>query len=425
MDPIDEIFSNIMNISIPERMNLTVMDLLPHEIQIIPVWGGINNTELVAGGVCHHEIPHPNNVNKGRCCIGATSAGGGQVYTQLKSGGNNCAQDAKVYELVHDLALDELDANPVKGAPYSKKNDLILKCDICQIIRVVASLKHKRIAFIGDSVQGQALIGFECELSRRGFHMSEWQNNPFLIEQPTPPNRVPWKYGIKTQKCTNVTVPSWILDHDAQRGQSLSPQVEICMYRHYRPLVDMKAHGMIAAMSDIMLIDYGLHYLYHQTVDLKEFKSTIEALLLEFKTNITDCVLIFRESTAQHFDFDGGEYQPITNSSHTCVPHENHKSLQQGPYWRRNVLQEAATSQNFSVVDAYGIPYPNSTNQISRHVMENKVTLLPFFDFTARLSYLHTNDVDCTHFYYTPHLWYPLWRHLQIAMDHNVINGNP
>lgn len=67
MDPIDEIFSNIMNISIPERMNLTVMDLLPHEIQIIPVWGGINNTELVAGGVCHHKIPHSNNVNKGRC----------------------------------------------------------------------------------------------------------------------------------------------------------------------------------------------------------------------------------------------------------------------------------------------------------------------------------------------------------------------
>ena len=69
-------------------------------------------------------------------------SGGGQVYTQLKSGGNNCAQDAKVYELVHDLALDKLDANPVKGAPYSKKNDLILKCDICQIIRVVCSMLY-------------------------------------------------------------------------------------------------------------------------------------------------------------------------------------------------------------------------------------------------------------------------------------------
>jgi len=410
-------------IDIPERMNSTSLDLTPNETKTIPVWGGINNTELVSGGVCHHKMPNSvqgeSSHGSSRCCIGAWSR---DVWGR-EIGGNNCHQTMTVYKRVRKLALNELDMYPIKGALYSQNNDLILKCDVCQIVRIAASLKHKRIAFVGDSIQTQAITGFECELSRRGFHLSEWRKitTPFSIEQPAPPNQKAWRYGLQFEDCVNVTVPSWILDHDVQQGLTLSSHVEICLYSHHRPIMNMEAHKMIAAKSDIMLINYGLHYKTGMEENV-EFKSTLEALLLEFKTNIIDCTLIYRETSAQHFDSHDGEYG---GPSTKCMPHKSNISLQPGWHWRRNILQEAAASQNFSVVDPYGMLYHYNTEQVSQMTMENKVILLPFHNFSSKLYDLHGNEQDCTHFCYTPHTWYPLWRHFRIAMDHIIFNANP
>eukprot|EP00555_Chaetoceros_dichaeta_P001150 CAMPEP_0198274284 /NCGR_PEP_ID=MMETSP1447-20131203/59778_1 /TAXON_ID=420782 /ORGANISM="Chaetoceros dichaeta, Strain CCMP1751" /LENGTH=93 /DNA_ID=CAMNT_0043968355 /DNA_START=224 /DNA_END=502 /DNA_ORIENTATION=- len=93
--------------------------------------------------------------------------------------------------------------------------------------------------------------------------------------------------------------------------------------------MNMEAHRMIAAKSDIMLINYGLHYRTGME-DEVEFKSTIEALLLEFKTNITGCTLIYRETSAQHFDTHDSEYQ---FSSSKCVPHKNNTVPEHGWHW--------------------------------------------------------------------------------------------
>ena len=36
--------------------------------------------------------------------------------------------------------------------------------------------------------------------------------------------------------------------------------VEICTHTHYRPIMNMEQHKDVAETSDVMLIDYGLHY---------------------------------------------------------------------------------------------------------------------------------------------------------------------
>jgi len=236
--------------------------------------------------------------------------------------------------------------------------------------------------------------------------VSEWQTLAWP-EQPPPPERVAWKYGVKGQTCFNVTVPSWM--SDLEPGRTLSPHVEICDFTHYRPYMDMEQHRMIADTSDIMLINYGVHYLANE---LGEFRSTLEALLHTFK-NITDCVLIYRETSAQHFDSVGGEYRNILGPK--CVPHHGSSKKRAG---RRNVWLEAAISQNYTVVNSYG--KHQHVNLIPRQ-MKHEITVLPLYNFTAKLFDLHTGGEDCTHFCYTPHLWYPTWRHLRIVMDRLVV----
>jgi len=65
-----------------DRMCPMMLELLPDEIMTIPVWD--KNRTLVDGGknnngACSYQILD-NTLEKGRCCLGARSGGGGQKY---------------------------------------------------------------------------------------------------------------------------------------------------------------------------------------------------------------------------------------------------------------------------------------------------------------------------------------------------------
>ena len=78
------------------------------------------------------------------------------------------------------------------------------------------------------------------------------------------------------------------------------------------------------------------------------------------------------------------------------------------------MLNEAAKKQNCMLVNPYGESMNNSSDD-----GDFEVTLVPFYDFTSMLHESHhaLDDGDCTHFCYTPHIYYPVWRHLRIALD--------
>lgn len=396
--------NTVFHNDIPEKMRPAALDLTPDEIKI--------TESAPAKRICHYPKLHQQqNTRKdttGRCCIGASSGGGHQ---RLVVDNKTCTQDITAYNRVQVLALHELNSSPI-DATIQNVNGSFLECDLCRIVQIVSTLKHRRIAIVGDSVQTQLFTGLECELFRRGFNISDWKIDAWK-ELPPPPNRKAWKYGVKDQQCFNVTVPVWMSNFGSQR-----PQVEVCNFQHYRPYLNMKQHKQIADTSDIMVIDYGLHFLTDQidssgANEMVEYESSLNALLNMFK-DAPDCHLMYRETSAQHFDRDGGDFSLQDSfKSQTCVPHWVNSSLLEGLPERRKVLYKAAESQRYSVLDPYGNPMFSSAFQ----KMDHELTFLPFWNFTAKLSYLHSTDLDCAHFCYTPHLWYTTWRHLRNALD--------
>jgi len=205
----------------------------------------------------------------------------------------------------------------------------------------------------------------------------------------------------------------------------------------------MKQHLHITKTSDVMVIDYGLHFTRHQ---LDDYKTSLKALLKMFKDNIisstpiattassdiSGCHLIYRETSAQHFDQPDGHYKSLNNGKFNlkCVPHSGNSSLSPGGVTARTqTLVHAAESEGYALLDPYG----NILNNIvtsefgddddeAHHHHRHELTLLPFWNFTSKLSYLHGIGNECTHFCYSPHLWVTSWRHLRNALDRLVVN---
>jgi hypothetical protein len=138
-------------------------------------------------------------------------------------------------------------------------------------------------------------------------------------------------------------------------------------------------------------------------------------------------LMLHRETSAQHFDAEGGDFfwaidkKDQLNSSAllTCTP------FQQGPSaeWRELAVKEAAIAAGFEF-DTHHVQWwkqrESSPQVLSSSRRRDKIVVLPFFDFTTTLHKYHPLNQDCTHFCYSPYLWWPLWRSLRIAMEEGL-----
>ena len=134
---------------------------------------------------------------------------------------------------------------------------------------------------------------------------------------------------------------------------------------------------------------------------------------------VPDCYLMLRETSAPHFDSADGEFRDDLRSE-KCVPHWGNYSFPQGLPGRTNLLLNAAEAQSYSVIHPCGFSILSSPSQ---NISNNELTLIPFYNFSAKLPFLHPNVEsfpDCTHFCYTPHLWPPIWRYIRNALDRRV-----
>jgi len=57
-----------------------------------------------------------------------------------------------------------------------------------------------------------------------------------------------------------------------------------------------------------MMINYGVHFLHGSQELNAEFDQSLESLLKVFDNS--DCLLMYRDTGAQHCDCDGGEVGP-------------------------------------------------------------------------------------------------------------------
>ena len=155
--------------------------------------------------------------------------------------------------------------------------------------------------------------------------------------------------------------------------------------------------------------------------------------------NISECHLMYRQTSAQHFDNPnhGGEYfNTVTigkTQEDTCAPHKqsavdgtststNSNStttlLGIGGFTvrkRASLLHSAAVAEGFAILDPAGHPFEKLEN--NHENTTHNLTFVPFWDFSAKLFDQHPHGMDCTHFCYSPLLWYTTWRHVRNALD--------
>ena len=309
-----------------DRMLPALLELLPEEISTIPVYD--SNYSLVVGGKplgrgrkSSGKYNHCENSKLyddrawGRCCVGSRSAGGEQTYFGAE---NACHQNITIYRQVQDYAREDLNLYSVQFDKNSNPRNCPeshLRCDVCRIVQIVASMKHKRFAVAGDSVQHQMFTGLECELRRRNFNVTSIPKRKLPQNHDRLPVELPeWKYGIKDELCIKVTVPEWMKGVN-RIHQNQSNHVEFCYYSHYRPYHDMEQHKKFGESSDVLMINYGLHYLRGQN---DKFSESLEALFKALYNS--DSLLMYRETGAQHFDTIGGNIQETIKVNRNVCP---------------------------------------------------------------------------------------------------------
>ena len=221
------------------------------------------------------------------CCLGSFSNGGGTTVIHR----HRCAKPLRNLDQVREHTHQWFQQNPIN-------DDSAMACDICQIVEL-ARRRNLTIALIGDSMHNQIYDGLSCELERRHYQI----NKTSIDLNPT--KETSYIYRRYSQmEIINIRSPTWPPEQTS---------VTIQFHRVYMlPLVnnDMEA---LTAQADVVVLGFGLHYWYDNTTGhiFKRQNQYIEAMKDLFQ-NVTNQghvqLLVHRETSAQHFDADGGEF---------------------------------------------------------------------------------------------------------------------
>jgi hypothetical protein len=396
---------------------------------------------------------------------------------------------------------------------YSKNNGAVVHgttrrsrtvdCDVCRILDL-AYAKNLKLSFWGDSMQQQVFDGFLCELGRRNYEVIHESLREMQRSQDC--RGLECLFRIVT---VHVHSPSWevgVGDNGSSKGdgarsdksdsrnnlkaegsQNQRHGVRLRFFFQYKvkanvtefyhqsfrhilmdgPPPNDSSSGVTAdhdidndeynfGGTDVLLFNFGLHW---GPPKKHVYPEKIRLVLEMVKQNAVDKVplLLYRETTAQHFDAPVGEYpeeRPENFTGWKCVPHHFHPEHDWEAYaprqWRELDMQQAALELGFQLHVAdpgwnnvQPLHFPtvlNMTNDNYHHENNNnfinessttemsqpyrtggtnntagEIVILPFYDFTSKLYDLHPGE--CTHYCSTPFLWLPLWRSFRVAMD--------
>jgi hypothetical protein len=294
------------------------------------------------------------------------------------------------------------------------------KCEVCEMVELLR--RHRlTLSFIGDSMTRQTFVGLECEIRKHGYNVSV---TSVVADRSNIANRLTvdqlaWRYGL-TETVTIHISSTTSSSPTSTTNDDDNVATQIHFYAMYRPLDDMEEVQYVFNTSDIVVFDFGLHYIPSWHLDL--FKSTMQRVLdvsvarnrrVLSNSNSGDNgdrphLLIWRETSAQHFNLPGGHFEPgVANG---CVPITTTSNVTDDI--RLSVLQEIATLQNYSTW--HGLETSDDNNNTKPSLL-----YIPYRAFTSGLVHLHNpdNPEDCTHFCHTPYLWLPIWHHLKNGLQ--------
>jgi hypothetical protein len=348
----------------------------PSRLAYVPLWPWEQNS-IGSGRTCQTPIGIPEY-----CCLGSAD-----WYHSFQPHVCNLARS--VYERNEAMAMSLLprleNEIPHRG----------VECDSCRLINVLWE-NNWTMAFVGDSVTDQSFVALECELHRRGYHVTT-RKVPFATSADRNASDWTWKYGLRHihELLVSAESPTTI---GSSASEHFSPVAVIRMYFTYRP--DMaEVQGYIAGRHDIVIFDHGLHY----RANAAEFPSDMINLVTllrggkassdHLNDNTVELKLLaWRETSAQHFRGPTGDFHDI-HGRPNCVP----LSYQVG-------VGDARTRAMEKVVQTL-----NWT--------QRELVLLPFREWTSHFHEMHLGGGDCTHFCMTPSFWLYEWRQIRIAVE--------
>jgi hypothetical protein len=316
----------------------------------------------------------PKGVHK-TCCPGSFSRGG-EVTAQFRE---DCSHAD--FEQIHHAARQFADSWPAQSNT----------CDICRIVEILRR-RNEPLIVMGDSMTMQAYDGLHCELERR----------QYLVES-SDTMRPLWTSGwgnIKGNSTLIVKSPTWA------QGEFVIVHL---FFVYSVPLVIAEEAAEINQAGGILWFNFGLHDGGNR---LSKLESDMRSFFAALKANSTFSLVLFRETTAQHYDTPSGLYHFLPHRSLEC------SSLE----WTGEVGRRDQAVRNAALAVGYDLVSPERAMFGDR----NKMVVLPFHNYTAELHAGHPNDHgpynnitrgECTHLCSTPLLWVPLWRTLRIALD--------
>jgi len=229
----------------------------------------------------------------------------------------------------------------------------------------------------------QTFVGLECELRRRGYAVETNSVNHWINK--TKPR---WRFGLDRVDELEVR-----MEHG---GRQQSSAATIRFYGMYRPMEDLHEVKQIARDNDVLVFDHGLHYGAQTPAEWRQHMTEMIQQTREQQDSSLK-LLLWRETSSQHFNTTGGHFYPTNVKESKCVPPPS--------------LEHNSTVYNFR---------RQTTEQLIQELnATTHLKILPFYHYTKLFYDLHMNKNfnDCTHFCSTPALWLYLWRTLRLALE--------
>lgn len=338
------------------------------------------------------------------CCLGSTSTGGIVQWFE----GKQCEQNSTAYQQIEKHTIQYLQKH--YGAHDDDNNQQQdTPCDTCRILDLL--IQHNlSLSFVGDSMTRQVAAGLECELLRRGYRVNKTGSKGWWVKNDT--HCPSWRYCISRKDEYAVSRVATTSSDAASFDQpDTTATAYIRYYEVYRPSEtddNDQVKKFIIQTSDIVVFDHGLHW--QMPDELVAYRVAMTKYLRGFVEDAKNLTLLaWRETSAQHFDAQGGHFQKKTK----CFPMRNVSDHGDGGF-RLPLMRQAAHDAGLSwksTLDANFSSSPEAENQ-------SELVLLPFRGYTVPLHYFHPGE--CTHYCHTPYLWLPIWRALRIALDRAV-----
>lgn len=342
-----------------------------------------------------------------RCCIGTVA--GRERKNRPECRGKTLQQYHSMRDdVLLQLQKQEQAATTTRSTPTDHPQTM--SCDLCRIMSL-AYEHNLTFGIHGDSMTRQFLNVLECSLLRRGYQVNVTRSHPPLENHIFIIDSVEWNRSVTIYGYMQYVVPTNV-SHPDMPGNN--PHV------------------------NVLLTAFGLHWsLGSRRHPADKYRIALERLyehlfLLTNNKNNNIRLLLHRETSAQHFDGDAGDYFLAQNSTNNtlCVPMDRRETAG----WRESVVKQVATSKGYQVVLAED--YSPTTTALqsddyhsSRENNNLTLVVLPFFNTSSEWHELHpylpksNSHMDCTHFCQSPYLFWPLWRSLRIAVERTVIAG--